>query len=267
VSPTRDVPTGTRHTERMTTTPRPGVPLPSRAVLVCGGTGAIGRSLVHALVDEGYRVAFSGRSRDRGEALAAASGSEFIQHTDDLDGTTVVRCATELLGDLHGIVLNAGAIEHAPLGDTSIDRLREVLYVNVTVPVRQAQAAADAMPRGASIVAVSSNAGLWPETEIGAYSVSKAALLAACRTLAVEYGVRGIRVNAVCPGDTAPGMAASIAGGHGFVTLPPLARLGQPSDTAAAVSFLLSPAAEFITGAHLLVDGGMHAALDAGRPQ
>ena len=239
----------------------------SKAILVCGGTGAIGRSLVKALREAGHHVAFSGRNIERGQALAESSGAVFISHTDDDHGAPVVKAAQHELGRLEGVVLNAGIIEHTSLTNTSSQQLRDILRVNVTVPVRQAQTAAELMPPGGAIVAVASNAGLWGESEIGAYSVSKADLLAACRTLAVEYSPRFIRVNAVCPGDTEPGMAATLGLEEGFATLPPLGRLGQPHDTAAAVTFLLSSEAGFITGAHVLVDGGMHAALDAGRPR
>lgn len=240
----------------------------TRAVLVCGGTGAIGRAIVQTLVSAGDRVAFSGRDRQRGEALAATTGATYVAHDDDRDGAPVVEEAARRLGGLHGLVLNAGTIVHARLDDTTPSQLAEILRVNVTVPVTQARTAAALMPTGSAIVAVASNAGAWGETEIGAYSVSKAALLAACRALAAEYGRRGIRVNAVNPGDTEPGMAPSIDafGDQAFPTLPPLGRLGRPEDTADAVAFLLSEGAAFATGADLLVDGGMHAALDAGRP-
>jgi 3alpha(or 20beta)-hydroxysteroid dehydrogenase len=240
----------------------------TRAVLVCGGTGAIGQAIVHTLVSAGDRVAFSGRDRRRGEALAATTGAIYVAHDDHRDGAPVVEEAAQRLGGLHGLVLNAGTIVHARLDDTTPAQLADVLRVNVTVPVTQARTAAALMPAGSAIVAVASNAGAWGETEIGAYSVSKAALLAACRALAAQYGRRGIRVNAVNPGDTEPGMAPSVDafGDQVFPALPPLGRLGRPEDTANAVVFLLSDAAGFATGADILVDGGMHTALDAGRP-
>jgi NAD(P)-dependent dehydrogenase (short-subunit alcohol dehydrogenase family) len=236
----------------------------SRAILICGGTGAIGRAIVAELSGRGERIAFSGRSRERGADLEAETGATFIPHSDRSHGAELVEAAAARLGGLDGLVLNAGAIEHLTLAETTPAQLRELLWVNVTVPIAQAQAAAGLLPPGGAVVAVASNAGLWGEVEIGAYSVSKAALLAACRALAVELGGRQIRVNAVCPGDTEPGMAASRAlAAEPFTVVPPLGRLGQPADTAAAVAHLLSPDASFTTGAALLVDGGMHGALDA----
>ena len=126
----------------------------------------------------------------RGEALAATMGAIYVAHDDHRDGAPVVEEAARRLGGLDGVVLNAGTIVHARLDDTTPAQLAEVLRVNVTVPVTQAQTAAALMPAGSAIVAVASNAGAWGETEIGAYSVSKAAMLAACRALAAEYGRR-----------------------------------------------------------------------------
>lgn len=245
------------------------VPISNRAVLVCGGTGGIGRAIVRNLVGAGHRVVFSGRDAARGDALAAATGAGYIAHDPAENGAPVVRAAARQLGALDGLVLNAGTLVHSRLDATLPAQLRDTLHVNVTVPVTQAQTAAELMPRGGAIVAVTSNAGHWGETEIGAYSVSKAALLAACRALAAQFGPLGVRVNTVSPGDTEPGMAPSQAefGDEVFTALPPLGRLGRAEDTAAAVAFLLSDAADFATGADLLVDGGMHSALDAGRPR
>jgi len=119
-----------------------------------------------------------------------------------------------------------------------------------------------------SIVLVASDAGVWGETPIAAYSVSKRMVIMLTRMLAVEAGPDGVRVNAVCPGDTEPGMVTMVAGRETLPdtsgwTRPPLGRLVHARDVAAAVSFLASDEARTITGADLLVDGGMRAALRA----
>jgi NAD(P)-dependent dehydrogenase (short-subunit alcohol dehydrogenase family) len=118
------------------------------------------------------------------------------------------------------------------------------------------------------MVLIASDAGVWGETPIGAYSVSKRALIMLTRMLAVEAGPGGVRVNAVCPGDTEPGMMTTVAGRDTAAdtaawTRPPLGRLVGAGDVAAAVAFLASDAANSITGVDLLVDGGMRAALRA----
>jgi NAD(P)-dependent dehydrogenase (short-subunit alcohol dehydrogenase family) len=115
---------------------------------------------------------------------------------------------------------------------------------------------------------ISSDAGVWGETAIGAYSVSKRAVNMLAQTLAVESGPHGIRVNAVCPGDTAPGMATYVAGRDASAdpttwALPPLARVGTAADVAGAVTFFASADGAFCNGSILLVDGGMRAALKA----
>ena len=130
-------------------------------MLICGGTGAIGRAIVHTLVSAGARVAFSGRDRSRGEALSAATGAIYIPHDDHRDGAPVVEEAARRLDGLHGLVLNAGTIMHARLDETPPDKLADALRVNVTVPITQARTAAALMSAGSAIVAASRAAAHW----------------------------------------------------------------------------------------------------------
>jgi len=238
--------------------------------LVTGGTSGIGVAIVERLRVEGASVVMTGRDRARGEAIAARTGSSFAQ-ADTRDPDAVLRSvgdAVAILGGLDAVVLNAGVIHEAPLAETSDEAWDTIMETNLTGPYLYAVACLPELRAagGGSIVAISSDAGVWPETAIGAYSVSKRALIWLAQMLAVEAGPHGIRVNAVCPGDTAPGMKTRVEGRDeardvsGWL-LPPAGRIGTGEDVAAAVAFFLSPDSAFCNGSVLLVDGGMRASL------
>jgi NAD(P)-dependent dehydrogenase (short-subunit alcohol dehydrogenase family) len=238
---------------------------------VTGGTSGIGEAIVALLAAEGARVVFTGRDRARGERVAASTGSVFVR-ADVRDARAVeasVGEAVSRLGALDIAVLNAGVLCEAPLSETTDEQWDTVMSTNLVAPFRYARATLPALrAAGGTMVLVASDAGVWGETPIGAYSVSKRALIMLTRMLAVEAGPSGVRVNAVCPGDTEPGMVTTVAGRDTLPdtaawTRPPLGRLVHARDVAAAVSFLASDAARAITGVDLLVDGGMRAALRA----
>ncbi len=177
--------------------------------------------------------------------------------------------AVEVLGGLDGLVLNAGVLYEGLLTETDDATWDAILETNVIAPYRYALACLPHLRAagGGSIVAIASDAGVWVETAVGAYSVSKRALIVLGQMLGVEAGRDGVRVNLVAPGDTAPGMATTTAGRveretEGWL-LPPAGRIGTAQDSAAAVAFFLSPDAAFCNGAVLLVDGGMRADLHA----
>ncbi|HEY7197022.1 MAG TPA: SDR family oxidoreductase [Gaiellaceae bacterium] len=240
--------------------------------LVTGGTSGIGAAIVERFRSDGAEVVFTGRDRSRGDEVAGRTGASFVA-ADVRDPDAVrasVREATEILGGLDALVANAGVLHDAPLSETGDEAWDAVLETNLVGPCLYAVAALPELRAsgGGSITMISSDAGVWGETAIGAYSVSKRALNMLVQVLAVEGGPSGIRVNAVCPGDTAPGMATSVAGRSeagdtsGW-TLPPLARVGTGADVAAAVAFFASPEGSFCNGSVLLVDGGMRASLRA----
>jgi NAD(P)-dependent dehydrogenase (short-subunit alcohol dehydrogenase family) len=243
--------------------------------LVTGGTSGIGRAIVERMLADGARVAFTGRDEERGREVAVA-GATFIR-ADVRAPEDVRHSVAEAVSALRGldtVILNAGVNHDAPLSETTDADWDALMETNVVAPYRYAVACLPELRAagGGSIVAVSSDAGVWPEVEIGAYSVSKRALNWLVKMLAVEAGPAGIRVNAVCPGDTAPGMRSAADGGArsvdvGSWPLPPLRRVGRPDDIAAAVAFLASDEAAFVNGALLLVDGGMRAALHSAVPQ
>ena len=246
----------------------------SRA-LVTGGTSGIGKAIVERLVADGASVAFTGRDEDRGREVDAG-GATFIR-ADARLGEDVARSVEEAvsaLGGLDVVVLNAAVNHDAPLSETTDEDWDAVLETNLLGPYRYAVACLPVLREagGGSIVTVSSDAGVWAEPDIGAYSVSKRALNWLTQMLALEGGPAGIRVNAVCPGDIAPGMRSTASGAErvGDPTrwpLPPLRRIGRAEDVASVVAFLASEEASFVNGALLLADGGMRASLHAAVPQ
>jgi NAD(P)-dependent dehydrogenase (short-subunit alcohol dehydrogenase family) len=240
--------------------------------LVTGGTSGIGATIVERLRSEGAAVVCTGRDEARGRDVAARTGADFIR-ADARDGAAVrssVSAAVATLGGLDALIANAGVLHDAPLSQTTDRDWDAVLETNLVGYFLYGVACLPHLRAagGGSITMISSDAGVWGETAIAAYSVSKRAVNMLVQTLAVEAGPHGVRVNAVCPGDTAPGMATFVAGrdessdAESWI-LPPLARVGTGSDVAGAVAFFTSSDGAFCNGSVLLVDGGMRAALRA----
>jgi meso-butanediol dehydrogenase/(S,S)-butanediol dehydrogenase/diacetyl reductase len=236
--------------------------------LVTGGTSGIGESIAERLRSEGAAVVLTGRDERRGHRVAARLGADFIA-ADVRDGEAVrasVEHAVATLGGLDALVANAGVLHEAALSETTDDAWDAVLGTNLVGYYLYAVACLPHLRAagGGSITMISSDAGVWGETSIAAYSVAKRAVNMLVQTLAVEAGPHGVRVNAVCPGDTAPGMASYVGGRDessdpASWILPPLARVGTGEDVAGAVTFFTSADGAFCNGSILLVDGGMRA--------
>jgi len=241
--------------------------------LVTGGTSGIGAAIVERLRSEGASVVFTGRDEGRGKDVAARTGAGFVR-ADARDGDEArasVAATVTRLGGLDALVANAGVLHEAALSETTDEAWNCVLETNL---VGYALYAVACLPHlraagGGSITMISSDAGVWGETAIAAYSVSKRAVNMLVQALAVEAGPHGIRVNAICPGDTAPGMATHVgdrdeSSDPATWVLPPLASVGTGADVAGAVAFFVSPDGAFCNGSILLVDGGMRASIRAG---
>jgi NAD(P)-dependent dehydrogenase (short-subunit alcohol dehydrogenase family) len=157
-------------------------------------------------------------------------------------------------------------LQEAPLSSTSDEAWDAILETNVIGPYLYAVAALPVLREagGGSVTMISSDAGIWGETAIGAYSVSKRAVNMLVQTLAVEAGPAAIRVNAVCPGDTETAMEHADAKRKGWTwdayvawaSDRPLGRMGRAEEVARAVLFLATDESSFVTGAALPVDGG-----------
>jgi len=243
--------------------------LNGKRALVTGAARGIGAGIARALADAGADVAITyERSADRAAELVRElekKGRRAIAiQADAADPEAVERSVeqtVQALGGLDILVNNAGIARMGAFVDTTLEDIDALLHVNVRAPLLAAKAAIPHLPTGGRIVTIGSNVGeRVPFPGLTAYAMSKSALVSFTRGLARELGPREITVNIVQPGpiDTdmnpADGELAKTVGGFGA-----LGRYGKTSDIGAAVAFLASPAANYITGTALTVDGGFNA--------
>jgi NAD(P)-dependent dehydrogenase (short-subunit alcohol dehydrogenase family) len=246
--------------------------LEGKRALVTGGTSGIGYAIADRFLREGAAVVITGRDQElglRAEAALRASGQAGFVPADAGDPDAVARSvdlAAGQLGGLDVLVNNAGIGTEASLLATPLADYDRVMNVNVRGYFLYAQAAHPHLARGRGcMIHIASDAGIWGEQSIGLYSVSKAAVVMLGKMLALDAGPDGVRSNVLCPGDTWPGMRHMAPPGEedrpesGDWPIPPIGRIGQSRDVAAAAVFYASDEAGFITGTTLLVDGGMTA--------
>jgi NAD(P)-dependent dehydrogenase (short-subunit alcohol dehydrogenase family) len=236
------------------------------AAIVTGASGNIGAGITRRLHEAGASVvAHAGHDRAAVERLVGELGSRAATAVGDIEREARAICAAALdsFGRLDILVNNAGIQPLAPLPSIGDDELNELLRVNVAGVAAMTREAAALMTghdgSTSAIVNVSSIEGLQPAYDHSHYAASKAAVIMHTRAAALELGRAGIRVNSVSPGliDAAGLEEAWPAGVARWRAAAPLERLGDPSDVADAVLFLVSPAARWVSGANLVVDGGV----------
>ena len=242
------------------------------ALITGGGTG-IGAASARALAARGYGVCVMGRRAAPLQALADELGGLAVV-ADTADPAAVagaVAAAVEHFGGLDALVVNAGTGAAGTVTEQSLERWEAVLATNLTGAFVVCRAALPHLVEtGGAVVTVSSLAGLRAGPAAAAYSASKAGLVMLTRSVAVDYGPRGVRANCVCPGwirtDMADGEMDDLAARRGTgvredayalaTRSVPSRRPGTAEEAGEAVAWLASPASSYVNGAVLAVDGG-----------
>ncbi|MEU1089711.1 3-oxoacyl-[acyl-carrier-protein] reductase [Streptomyces sp. NPDC005576] len=234
----------------------------SRSVLVTGGNRGIGLAIARAFVDNGDKVAITYRSGEPPRELAEAG---VLAVRCDITDTEQVEVAYKEIEEKHGpvevLVANAGITKDQLLMRMSEEDFTSVLDTNLTGTFRVVKRANRGMLRAKKgrVVLISSVVGLMGSAGQANYAASKAGLVGFARSLARELGSRNITFNVVAPGfvDTDMTQVLTEEQRKGIVAQVPLGRYAQPAEIAAAVRFLASDDASYITGAVIPVDGGL----------
>jgi meso-butanediol dehydrogenase / (S,S)-butanediol dehydrogenase / diacetyl reductase len=237
--------------------------------LITGAARGIGLAVAHRFLAAGWRVAMLDVLGDTlGDAHAALSDTEQAHSmtlvADVSDAGRIAGAVAQIrtrFGRLDALVNNAGIAVFKPLLETSLDEWRRVLEVNLTGPFICTQACAPLMlaSGGGAIVNIASISGLRASTLRVAYGTSKAGVIQLTKQQAAELGNLGIRVNAIAPGPVDTAMAKAVhspAIRRDYHDAIPLNRYGTEQEIAEAVYFLCSPAASYVNGQVLAVDGG-----------
>jgi NAD(P)-dependent dehydrogenase (short-subunit alcohol dehydrogenase family) len=252
--------------------------LAGRRVLVCGGSSGIGLAAARRFGEEDCRVFICGLDPAQVDAAVVslrAAGADAAGLACDVsseaEATRMVTAADTALGGIDVLANNAGTARRDPFLTIAADDWDRILAVNLRGMFLVARGVSRLMVRRGTrgvIINMSSTNGLAGEADYAHYNASKGGVLQLTRTMAVELGRHGIRVNALCPGYIQTPLNAGIASGQseGFEAAYarekiPLRRLGQPEEVAAAYAFLASDEASFVHGAALVVDGGQLAVM------
>lgn len=243
--------------------------LQGKIAIVTGGASGFGKGIAAKFVQEGAKVTIADPSAESGQAAADELGCAFAvcDVTKAADWEALLKQAVDTLGGLDIVVNNAGATYvNKPTEDVTEKDFDLVVNVNVksiflSTSVLLPYFLGNSRP--GCFIQVASTAGIRPRPRLTWYNASKAAVINATKTMAVEYGPKQIRFNAVSPVVGSTGMTHLFLGKPdteenraGFVSTIPLGRASTPADVANACCYLASEEATFITGVNIKVDGG-----------
>ena len=238
--------------------------LTGRTALVTGATGGIGGSIARALHAQGAKVALSGTRREALDALAAELGGAPVLPCDLSDKDAVealVPAAEAALGHLDILVANAGITKDNLFVALRDEDWEQVLNVNLTSTFRLARAAVKTMMRRrfGRVIGITSVVGVTGNPGQSNYTAAKAGMIGMFKSVAKEYAKRGVTANCVAPGFIATAMTEKLNDKQreAILTMVPANRLGSGDDIAAAVVYLASNEAAYVTGQTLHVNGGM----------
>ena len=232
-------------------------------VVVTGAASGIGRASAEALVADGVAVSLWDIAPSVLDVAEELGQHGAVVDCSGTDFTGPVAEAAAALGGLDGLVHAAGRVAVEPVGGFTADSWDDVVDVNLRAHALLTQAMLPWLQRSsnASVVGIASIEGIRANPFIPSYCASKAGLIGLTKSMASQLGADGIRVNAVCPGFIVTPMIQPALDVEevkvGFEQAAPLGRMGQPSEVAACVAFLISAKSSFVTGTELVVDGGL----------
>jgi NAD(P)-dependent dehydrogenase (short-subunit alcohol dehydrogenase family) len=251
--------------------------LNGKTALITGGNSGIGLATARLFVQNGAKVAITGRDQATLDEAASSLGPNAIAFRADVmdqaANEAAIRSAAETFGDLDIVVASAGISGNTPIGGTTAEQFERIMAVNVTAVFLTVQAAAPYLREGASVILLGSVHAVLGMPGYAAYAASKGAVRAMSRVLAAELSTAGVRVNVVVPGATrtpiwsrngrAPDALKALE--PRMTRAVPTGRISEPEEIANTILFLASDDATNIQGTQIVVDGGLISA-PAGAP-